>query len=166
MLLQPSSPQLQPGDCLLYAPRGFFGWVIATKTWHKVAHVEVYDRLGFSYASRDGVGVGRYPVRMEDLAYVLRPQVSLNLDLGRAYAERVKGTKYGWLELANFVGLPVRNFGIFCSQFETAFYRACGWHIFPEVEPDQVAPFEFLDLVGQGFSLVYDNVGNPHVIPQ
>jgi len=143
---------LKPGDCLLYAPRGFFGWVIATKTWHKVAHVEVFAGLGpSSVASRDGIGVGRYPLRTSELEYVLRPRLPMDLACANRWFERVKGTKYGWLELANFVGVPVQNKGIFCSQFAAGYYRAAGLNLFPEDPPDKVAPFQFLDLVGPVF---------------
>jgi len=73
---------LRRGDCLLYRPKGFFGWVIATKTWHPVAHVEVYAGNDHSWASRDGLGVNLYPIRMTELAYVLRPTAPV--DLARA----------------------------------------------------------------------------------
>lgn len=145
---------LQVGDCLLYAPVGFYGWVIATKTWHKVAHCEVYSAVDRSWASRDGQGVDWYPTRTSQLTAVLRPTAKLDLDKANRWAVSKMGTPYGWLELLNFVGVPVHRGGMFCSQFLVEYYRAGGWEIFPYEESNQVAPFEFLDLVGEGFTEV------------
>ena len=149
------TPSFKPGDCLLYSPKGFFGWVIATKTWHHVAHVEIFNggtlAAAASFASRDGIGVGRYPLRTSELAYVLRPRKMLDLACANRWFERVKGTRYGWLELANFVGLPLHGGGIFCSQFAAGYYRAAGLDLFPEDPPEKIAPFQFLDLVGEAF---------------
>jgi hypothetical protein len=65
---------LKPGDVLLYKPKGLFGWLIRVKTWHKIAHVECYVGDGLSVASRDGKGVGKYPLRSSELAVVCRPK--------------------------------------------------------------------------------------------
>lgn len=145
---------LKPGDCLLYKPSGFFGAVISIKTWHKVAHVEVYVGAGRSAASRDGKGVGVYETRTDGLAYVLRPIRSLDLNRGLRYALRSIGTPYGWFDLLNFIGLNVDTKGIVCSAFATEFYRACGWYLFPTDQANDVAPFEFLNLIGQGFDVI------------
>ena len=156
-------PRLYPGDCLLYSPVGFFGWVIATKTWHKVAHCEIYNGPlpdMRSWASRDGIGVNLYPFRDTQLAYVLRPR-SIALDKARAWAKPLIGTKYGWLELMNFVGVKRSDGGMFCSQFLTLFYRAGGMNLFPEDDAARIAPFQFLDLVGEAFTLKYDAKGRP-----
>ncbi len=61
------------------------------------------------------------------------------------------GTPYGWMELLNFVGLPISGNGYFCSQFVADYYRHAGWHMFPEDPCQKVAPFEFLNLEGAGF---------------
>ena len=148
---------LKPGDCLLYGPVGFFGWVIATKTWHRIAHVEVYAGDGQSWASRDGVGFNKYPTRYAQLVQVLRPTVPLDLEKANAWAETKRGTKYGWVELLHFIGLtsllgcPLSDGGMFCSQAEVEYYRHAGWNLFPEDDPADVAPFENIELVGAGF---------------
>lgn len=133
----------QPGDCLLYTPAGAFGFLITLKTWHAISHVEVYDGEGYAWASRDGLGVARYPHREDHLAGVYRPIPPFDLAAGRAYAQRMIGTPYGWAELLAFVGISVRGSGVFCSQFATAWYRAAGLDPFPSEDDRRVAPFEF-----------------------
>jgi hypothetical protein len=64
------------------------------------------------------------------------------------------GTPYGWLDLLNFIGLNVDTEGIVCSAFATEFYRACGWNLFPTDQSNDVAPFEFLNLIGNGFDVI------------
>lgn len=149
---------LREGDIMLYRPKKFFGWLIATKTWHKISHVEVYDGNFQSLASRDGQGVGRYPLRLSELAYVLRPSVPLDLAKGRAYFESMKGTPYGWCDLVDFLGFSLDTTGIVCSPFAAGFLRAAGWHVFPTDPINKVAPFQFLDLVGAGCEIAYDMV--------
>lgn len=147
--------KLQPGDCLLYKPASLFGWVIWLKTWHDISHVEVYAGNGMSYASRDGIGVGKYPLRTSQLAWILRPSKPLaNLQRGFEYADDMKGTPYGWLELLAFVGIPVHFGGIVCSAFATELYRHAGWSLFPTDAAEDVAPFEFLNLADNGFTIV------------
>lgn len=148
--------KLSRGDILLYRPRGFFGWLIATKTWHRVSHVEIYDGNGQSLASRDGLGVSRYPWRDTELAYVLRPQIPLQFLGGIQYFERMKGTPYGWLDLIDFVGVSLDTRGIVCSPFATGYLRACGWNVFPTDPINKIAPFQFLDLIGPECALAYD----------
>lgn len=146
---------LKPGDTLLYRPAGMFGMLICVKTWHRISHVEVYDGNLQSLASRDGLGVSRYPLRLTELAYVLRPTVPLDLVAGRAWFDTMKGTRYGWLDLANFVGLPVNAPGIVCSPFAAGFYRAAGWDVFPTDSINRIAPFQFLDLLGLELAVAY-----------
>lgn len=156
---------LKPGDTLLYRPSGKFGWIIAVKTWHAISHVEVYDGSLQSLASRDGLGVDRYPLRLNDLAYVLRPRVPLNLSKGRAYFDSLKGTPYGWWDLADFVNLPVDGKGIVCSPFVAGFYRAAGWNVFPTDPVNKIAPFQFLDLIGEGLELAYSPETLASIVP-
>jgi hypothetical protein len=146
---------LKAGDIMLYRPKGLFGQLIRLKTWHSISHVEIYDGGLYSLASRDGLGVDRYPVRLEQLAYVLRAHVRLNLDAGRQYFDSMQGTPYGWLDLLNFFGFPVRAPGIVCSPFAAGFLRAAGWNVFPLDPVELVAPFQFLDLVGKYCSTAY-----------
>lgn len=156
---------LKPGDILLYRPVGFFGWVISIKTWHPISHVEIYDGDLKSLASRDGIGVGRYPVRLAQLAYVLRPRVALDLAAGRAWFETVKGQPYGWIDLVNFVGIPLSTDGMVCSPFATRYLRACHWNIFPTDSADAIAPFQFLDVVGDELSLAYSPDSLARLVP-
>jgi hypothetical protein len=156
---------LSPGDTLLYRPQGLFGFFIAAKTWHKIAHVEVYDGQKQSLASRDGIGVGRYPVRLSQLAYVLRPRRRLDLAAGRAWFDTMNGKPYGWLDLVSFVGLPAIAPGIVCSPFAAGFYRASGWNVFPVDPIEKVAPFQFLDLVGQDYQVVYSPESLAGLVP-
>lgn len=152
---------LKAGDCLLYKPTGFFGRLISLKTWHPISHVEVFvdkENGGMSVASRDGKGVNFYPTRTAQLVHVLRPNVSLDLAVGLRYARRMIGTPYGWADLANFVGWNIDSKGIVCSPFATEFYRACGWNIFPLDEANDIAPFQFLSLVGNGFTEIKETV--------
>lgn len=133
----------KPGDCLLYKPRGLFGRIIAVKTWHSIAHVELYRGDGYSLASRDGVGVGRYPVRASDLAMVMRPEDPLDFAKGDAWFETVKGQPYGWLDLLAFVGLSTDGRGMVCSPFVAEYYHQCGLDAFNGEEPRKIAPFQF-----------------------
>lgn len=150
---------LKSGDCLLYKPASIFGSVISVKTWHPVSHVEIFHSYNSedgprSIASRDGKGVNIYPTRTNQLIYVLRPNRALDLAAGFRYARRMFGTPYGWWDLLNFIGLNTDSKGIVCSAFATEFYRACGWLVFPTDASNDVAPFEFLNLIGNGFDAI------------
>lgn len=149
-MIDPS--KLIAGDCLLYkrtpfrrSPLGwFFGLVINVKTWSRFSHVEVYDGDGKSLASRDGKGVGRYKLRMEELAEVRRP-TALNFchETGSRWFNSVEGQKYDWLGLLCFT-LAVRQGArdkMFCSEFATRFYRKSGLELFnPDDDADKIAP--------------------------
>lgn len=147
---------LRPADIMLFRPVGIFGRIIQVKTWHNISHVELYDGNGQSIASRDGIGVDRYPVRLTQLAYVLRPQVHLDLSKIHAYFDTMKGTPYGWLELLCFVGPNVQfGSGIVCSPFVAGCLRAGGWNVFPTDPINKVTPFQFLDLLGDDCEALY-----------
>src|SRR5690348_3462336 len=113
---------LQPGDCLLYHPvkGSFFGWLIARKTWHDVSHCEMYVGKGKSFASRDGIGVGLYDLRVTELAYVLRPEDSLDWAAFWKWFKTVDGQKYDWFGLARMVYTKSVSTGhndkMFCSE--------------------------------------------------
>ncbi len=156
---------LKRGDILLYRPAGSFGWLISIKTWHRISHVEVYDGGRQSVASRDGLGVGRYPLRLSELAYILRPTVPLDLTAAGKWFDSVKGQPYGWLDLADFFGLPVDGPGMVCSPFATSYLRAAGWSIFPADPPEKIAPFQFLDLIGPECLVAYDQDCLAKVVP-
>lgn len=158
---------LQPGDCLLYRPASFFGWLIAVKTWNKISHVEVFShRLGnvdWSYASRDGIGVNRYSFRTAQLSRVLRPNGLLNLNSAEGWFKiEARGQKYDWLGLLCFTlavkqGSPNK---MFCSEFATRWYRAAGFHPFADgYDADKIAPANFL--VSPNFTEIWSVEAKP-----
>ncbi len=140
---------LRRGDCLLYRPTGIFGTIIKLKSWHDVAHVEIYTGEGKSVASRDGLGVGLYPWRDTDIAYVLRPTYPLDWMGFWRWFKTVNGQKYDWLGLLRFswfksIGTNNNN-RMFCSEFAVRAYRAMNAHVFNDYEDaDAVAPAQFL----------------------
>lgn len=146
---------LIPGDCLLYgrtpflkSPIGwFFGLVINIKTWSRFSHVEIYAGNKTSMASRDGVGVGFYPLRKDQLLKVRRPSdKDFDYPKGVKFSLLSDGQKYDWLGLLCFTyavhsGSKDKQF---CSEFATRFYRKAGLEPFnPEVDADHVAPAQF-----------------------
>lgn len=142
---------LRPGDCLLYGPKpgSIFGWLISRKTWHGVSHCEMYTGKGKSFASRDGIGVGLYPLRTDELAYVLRPTDPLDWAAFWKWFYTVNGQKYDWLGLLRFVytksGSSGKNEKMFCSEAMTRGYRALGARVFNDQEDaDAIAPAQFL----------------------
>lgn len=155
---------LRPGDTMLYRPCGFswrqpFGWifgkVIALKTWHSISHVEIF--IGFnrgdhtSLASRDGLGVNGYPLRLTELAYVLRPvpgvAESFDLAAGLRWFDTVRGQRYDWWGLARFAGFhPSSTTRMFCSAFWLRFYRSCGFNPFSRrIDADSISPGQIPD---------------------
>jgi hypothetical protein len=144
--------QLKRGDVLLYKPKGVFGWIIRVKTWHPISHVECYVGDGFSVASRDGIGVGRYPLRASELAVVCRPKSDIPTQLGpgvfdwpraMAWFDRQKGTPYGWADLLQFAGWNIDANGIVCSPFIARFVRMLGYDPFNGESAERIAPFQF-----------------------
>jgi hypothetical protein len=151
MTPQELEPRLKPGDCLLYGPKpgSFWGWVIARKTWHGVSHCELFIGKGKSFASRDGIGVGLYPLRSEQIAYVLRPTAWLDWAAFWKWFYTVNGQKYDWFGLLRFVytkeGSCGNNDKQFCSEAMTRAYRALAAHVFNDKEDaDAIAPANFL----------------------
>ena len=141
-------PELIPGDCLLYRPSTFFGWVIAVKTWNSISHVEVFAGNNTSVASRDGKGVNLYTFRKDDLAAVLRPRGGFNFAQAMEWFEKTaKGQGYDWLGILCF-SLAIKRGSpdkMFCSEFATNFYRAGGFEPFQsDYSADHVAPANFL----------------------
>jgi hypothetical protein len=145
---------LEPGDVLLYSPKGLFGWIIRIKTWHKVAHCEVYIGGQESVASRDGIGVGRYPLRAAQLVTVCRMKpdairdragliLPFNMPKAMRWFASMKGTPYGWSDLIQFAGFNVDGWGIVCSPFVARFLRNGGLDPFNGEDPLKIAPFQF-----------------------
>lgn len=142
---------LQPGDNLLYRPKGFFGWLIAIKTWHKISHCECYIGDGQSVASRDGIGVGIYPLRTAELCYILRPKEPFLLAAAMdKFRRSYQGQGYDWAGLLRFAWRePVSQIRFnnkqFCSEFLTRFDRDGGMkELFNGEDADAIAPFQFL----------------------
>ncbi len=160
--------QLKPGDCLLYSPKksSIFGWLISIKTWHKVSHCETYIGEGCSVASRDGIGVNTYPIRLNELVAVYRPKPEYKFNLALAlkwFLTSAKGQKYDWIGLLRFTwGQPYvdgdNNNKQFCSEFLTRFYRAGGMDPFNGEDADAVPPYLFS--ISPVFEKVDINVGN------
>ena len=123
---------LQPGDLILYAPSSLYGKLIAIKTWHSISHCELFTGNGQSAASRDGVGVGLYPLRTDHAAYVLRPQDAGVLDWVAFWKwfRTVNGQKYDWWGLLRFVWThelgPNQHAKMYCSEFVVRAYRVMG----------------------------------------
>jgi uncharacterized protein YycO len=153
---------LMPGDTMLFRPQpvawthpttwagAFVGQAIAWKTWHNISHVEIYIGAGEVVASRDGIGVNRYPVRSDLVAYVLRPPAGA-FDLAAALAwfeAHAKGQGYDWLGLSRFYRTHIAQSTtkMFCSAFWLRFYRAGGFHPFhARIDADSICPGEILD---------------------
>lgn len=143
----PPCSKLRVGDCLLYGGTGFFSWLIRTKTWSRYSHIEVYDGSGQSLASRDGIGVGRYPFRAEGLLRVRRPIGAYNRHAARAWFKTVDGQGYDWVGLLSFMAAAWQgreNQQMFCSEFALRLYRAGGIEPFTaRTDADAVAPAQF-----------------------
>lgn len=139
---------LRPGDVLLYKGTGFFSWLIRTKTSSDISHVEIYDGEGMSLAARDGVGVGRFPLRTQDLFMVRRPIRRVNMEKLREYHAAVEGEKYDWLGLLSFVLIrrqksASKNGAQFCSEYLTHALRWAGFAVFSDVPAAAVEPGDF-----------------------
>lgn len=142
---------LQPGDVLLYQGRGFWSWLIRIKTFSPVSHVEVYAGDGLAFASRDGEGVGTFPVRDDDLWAILRPTVPLSPfeweALARVHAHYV-GARYDWKGLFGFFE-PAHGKDdatkAFCSEHAARIFKLAGRPLFGFAYPsDKVTPGMFL----------------------
>jgi hypothetical protein len=150
---------LQPGDAILYFRRDFFDWIIALKTWTKVAHVEIYRGAQKSYASRNGIGVDIFPLRLEGVAAVARPKQPLDwLSADKWFETEARGQPYDWLGLLCFTLARRRGERkkMFCSEFATRFYRAAGLAPFdPRWPADHVPPSFFL--VSPTFDVIWSD---------
>ena len=139
---------LRTGDVLLYSGRGIFSWAIRIKTWSVITHVEI---VGFdpttAYAARDGIGVGTYDVRREDLVMVLRPRKRVRAADLKAFHERCcePPQKYDWWGLLRFFNFKTpRHDRQFCSEYATRLLRAGGIIPFAEdYDADGVPPCWF-----------------------
>lgn len=135
-----------PGDLLAYKPIGPFGLLIRVKTWHSIAHVETYIGNGSSVASRDGVGVALYPLRLKQLAGIYRPVGPFDIEKAMNWFYRkANGQAYDWKGIIGFSTLVKGGDSnkMFCSEFSTRFYRQGGFEPFvAEEDADKIAPFQ------------------------
>jgi hypothetical protein len=118
---------LEPGDCLGYAtPDDLFDELTEWKTSSPLAHVEIYVGGGQSVASRNGIGMGEYPVRLAGLAAVRRPVASVDLAKLMAKFQEIKGDGYDWQGILRFVdpALHGQPNHFICSGGATVLYRA------------------------------------------
>lgn len=124
--------ELRPGDVLLYRGRSLFSLAIRLVTASVYTHVEAFDGVDadgapMAWASRDGIGVGRYPFRRAGLALALRPRRPFNVEAARAFWQAANGEPYDWPGLA-VSRLPILQGrsgderAQFCSE---AMARAC-----------------------------------------
>lgn len=140
-------PRLLPGDVLLYAGGGFFSRVIQFKTWSRYSHVEIYDGHGRSVAARDGIGVGRYPLRLDGLRAILRPKEPFDVEAAREWFKTVDGQPYDWFGLLAFTSAKRQgkeNWKMFCSEFATRHLRQGKVDPFSDYDADGIAPGEFI----------------------
>lgn len=134
----PINPEyLQPGDVLLYGGSGLFNRIIQVKTWSRYSHVEIYDGRGESLASRNGIGVGRYPSRLDDCLAIYRLRVPFSVNAGRGYFAECEGEPYNWWGLLAFTSAKWQgkeNRKQFCSEFAARYLRRAigGMTIHPE----------------------------------
>lgn len=133
MITPPPISELQPGDILLYGECTLLSWLIRFRTWSDVSHVEIYcgQMLGqdFSLASRNE-GVNKYPLRTDGLRYVYRPRVGFSFAKAMEWFQRVRGTKYGTLDLFRFYGVNIPTKGLICSQFADLFFQNADLELF------------------------------------
>jgi len=152
-----NSAILQPGDTILYFSKDLVDWIIALKTWTKVAHIEIYRGDQSSYASRNGIGVNIYPLRLDGVAAVVRPKLPLDWQAANLWFEtHARGQSYDWLGLLCFTLARRRGEKgkMFCSEFATRFYRAARFDPFnPRWPADRVPPSFFL--VSDAFEVIW-----------
>lgn len=141
-----TEPTLRVGDVLLYSGRGFFSRLIQIKTWSRYSHCEIYDGNGLSVASRDGIGVGRYPLRLDGLRVILRPLARFDTARARLWFDTVNGQPYDWFGLLCFMNAKRQgkeNWKQFCSEFAVRYLRAGGIEPFTRTtDADSIAPGE------------------------
>jgi hypothetical protein len=149
--MSPKLPcELLPGDHLIYTGRAFVDRLIQLKTFSMASHIEIYAGSDQSAASRPGKrkGVRLYPLRKEDLAYVLRPTMPFDFQAAMVwfYGHAI-GAPYAYTELVNFF-LPGAVFnaqGMVCSTFARMFDEHGSFYPFkPEWTELKVAPANFL----------------------
>ncbi len=137
---------LLPGDLLLYDRVGIVSTLIKLKRGEKYSHCEVYEGGNKTLASRDGIGVRRFDLRLDGLAaiYRTRPEVPYFFSSGQVWFTTVDGQGYDWFGLLNFWWAKFQgraNNKMFCSEFIVRFFARCGVHLFSEeTDADAISP--------------------------
>jgi len=137
------------GDICLYRSKDITDEVIIWKEGDdvlSVAHIEIYAGGGQSWASRNGIGVGLYPFRPDGLVIVRRPSWVFDPQ-GKidAWFATVKGTEYGWADIAANAGIVISNAkGEDCSHFAAVLMETAGCPQFDLVFPrNEITPRDF-----------------------
>lgn len=139
---------LRPGDTLLYFDaHSPVDWFIAVKTGGKVAHIELFAGEGMTEASRNGLGVNRYSLRLDGLVCVRRPKVGIDWAAGESWFNNVaRGQDYDFKGLLCFYlavkqGSPDK---MFCSEFALRRKRMSSFQPFnPDQDADDTSPLDF-----------------------
>lgn len=144
-----NADSLLPADMLLYYTEDIVDRVIAEKTGYRLGHVERYAGGGQSLASRNGIGVDVYPLRLDGLVCMRRPIGPFNFDKGMAWFNQapplpmIKGQSYDWEGLLTFTSITTQGEEgkMFCSEFSINFDRACDFvPCNPTVPAYEIAP--------------------------
>jgi len=155
---EPFTPAiLQPGDAILYFSHDFGSWLIALKTWTKVAHIEFTGAIKSAIPAASESGVNAYPLRLDGVAAVMRPKsrlISSRLTLGLKPTRRATPmTGVAFFALRSPAG-EGRSTPIFCSEFGTHYYRAAGLEPFNPRWPAVRVPPSFF-LVSPAFEKIW-----------
>lgn len=113
----------KPGDIFLFDRQGFFNYAIKIKTWSPVSHSEIYIGNGKTIGSRNGIGVGTYDIKLDGLAYILRPINEPDMDTMLAWHNKQIGQKYDWFGILRFFTLGKPSLDKqFCSEHNARAY--------------------------------------------
>lgn len=128
-------------------PSTIFDVAIRLKTWsYDATHTETYIGNGFSAASRNGLGVNTYPLRVNDLSHILRPAVKFDFDAALKWHKSCIGQKYDWKGLLVFT-LAVRdgsNNKMYCSEHTHRMAKKGKYFPFGiHADADRTAPMQF-----------------------
>lgn len=141
---------LLPGDVLIFSRPGLFGWITRHATNGPATHCETYVGGLKTIASRDGVGVATYDLKLDGLYVVLRPKNTPNIPAMLAWQKTVDGAKYDWFGLLrSFVAnkWAKSDNKWWCSEHTCEAQRQAGIEPFsdPVATPsDSIAPSDFL----------------------
>lgn len=148
--MTPDASSLKAGQILLYDSPSIVDWLI-TRTG-PAAHIEFYEGNGKSLASRNGLGVARYDLRMDGLIAVLELNTGLNSLSGMVeqfskWFETVDGENYDWFGLEGFLKGETTNEPnhLFCSAFVAQGLWRIGYPVFNKLWPcSLITPSDFL----------------------